>query len=912
MAIGETAKLTAFIGADKESNDIEWHSSDTSVATVDSDGTVTGCGMGSAVISATCSFGTAECQINVSLIGSICSIDGIRYKIKSKNTCMVALPENGKRYDQEIINIPSQIEAFGNKFVVDELEWSGFVGVFYRCPNLVEVTLPNTISHIPGDTFEYCEKLTTVNLPSSIDFIDAFAFCGCSSLSHIDLKEGLTGLWTWNFAWCPNLKDIELPASLKNMGREIFYGNTHLDRIHCKSIVPPSVQGDFFNIEELSEDYHTCALVVPEESLEAYKKAEYWRNFDIIVPDYVILNKYRLKLNPDNLYQLRVVNCDESEVVWRSGNEEVAKVDSDGNVTAVGEGETIIQAEYNGKFAECKITVSLQGLCTEIDGIYYKITGSNTCAVTRPESGEGYQMKSVTIPSNIEFEGNNYVVTTLEHDAFADCWILTEIHLPNTLLEVPSTAFSGCGIYEITIPVSVKRLGEQAFSICSNLSKVHLNEGIQEMGYRAFAVCHNLKEFVLPESLEKMTREIFFNTPLEKIYSKAIVPPTLDGDLFNDGEDHSNCALIVPDLSVDAYKKAEYWKNFKTILSENDLILNSYQISLNPNDTYQLSSINYPDRPIEWKSENEAIASVDANGNVTAKSVGETIISAQYEGKIAECKIKVTMQGLSVIVEGIEYLITSDDTCELISREDEHKELNENVVIPSHVGLLGDEYAVTSIGMSAFYRDPLKTIDLPNTVEVIKVTAFDCCEQLERIELPNSITSIHDAAFSNCHKLSEIKLSENLTSIGTLAFAGCYSLEAITIPASVSLIEFCIFNEVPLKKLIMQPLTPPLIMWYDGLFENVDSPQYGDCVLIVPEASYDLYRDHWIYGRFSNIQVEDSGVESIDGEKNLCKVYTLSGVLVAENVSDDRVSDIVPSGLYILRFNDGSVKKVMF
>lgn len=913
LSIGEQNQLTAYIGGSEEKvNNVEWSSFDTSIATVDETGIVTACGEGTTVISASCPLGVAECQVNVSLHGSICVVEGIRYKIKDELSCMVALPENGKRYEMEKINIPSEIEAFGRKFVVDELEWGGFVGVFNRCPNLVEVTLPNTISVIPGDTFEYCQQLTTVNLPSSIQFIDAYAFTGCNSLSHIDLKEGLTGLWTWTFAWCTNLKDIELPSTLENMGREIFY-NTPLERIHCKAPIPPILQGDLFNEDKNSEDYYNCALIVPETSIEAYKTADYWKNFDIIVPDYVILNKYRLTLNPTESYQLSVINCNASDVVWSSGDDKVVKVDSYGNVTGIDLGETTVKAECNGKFIECKITVSMEGHIAESEGIYYRITSANTCSVTRPTTDEGYQQSSITIPNQIDFEGRNYTVTEMDYDVFNHCLNLVEIHLPNSLTEISSGAFYGCeNLLEITIPSSVKRISSNAFSFCTNLSQVNLNEGLVELEYRSFACSPNLRDIVLPSSLEKIEQETFFETNLDRIYSKANIPPALDGDLFNTeniSENYNNCALIVPESSMNAYRNAEYWKNFDTILSEEDLILNKIVLSLNPNDTYKLTIVDNIDQPTVWKSKNDNIATVDTEGNVTAISVGNTVISAQCGEKTAECRVNVSMKGCSFVLDGFEYLITSDDTCEVVGRSEEHKNENEHVVIPSPVNLFGEQYIVTSIKESAFWEDPLRSIEMPNSIEIIKSYAIGACQNLERIELPNSISNIESFAFYQCSSLSEIKLPNTLSRIGGCAFCGCSHLEEITIPASVSVMEYYLFWGVPLKKLTMECLTPPEA-WNDFFVEE-NSNQYEECELIVPEQSYDLYRNHPIFGKFSQIHTFDSGVEEILLEDNICNVYSIGGQLIAENVSADSVSDIALSGIFILHFRNGTIKKVV-
>ncbi|WP_220124543.1 leucine-rich repeat domain-containing protein, partial [Metamycoplasma hominis] len=79
---------------------------------------------------------------------------------------------------------------------------------------------------------------------------------------------------------------------------------------------------------------------------------------------------------------------------------------------------------------------------------------------------------------------------------------------------------------KVTIPSSVKEIGESAFSWCTNLKEVILNEGLEkigaetfyhtnigsitipgsvkEIGESAFFGCKNLKEVILNEGLEKI------------------------------------------------------------------------------------------------------------------------------------------------------------------------------------------------------------------------------------------------------------------------------------------------------------------------------------------------------------------------------------------------------------------------
>ncbi|MDE5882587.1 MAG: leucine-rich repeat protein, partial [Muribaculaceae bacterium] len=756
MLIGEREELRAYLNGSPIDNDNSvWKSSNERVVTVDNKGNLEAVNEGSAII--TISYGTesAQCQVYVSMIGSIFEIEGIRYRISDANTCMVAIPDEGEYYMMEKIIIPAEIEVMGRSFVVNELEFSleRFVGAFCHCPNLTEIELPATITYLPGDVFEYCQQLREFRVPSSVWFIDAYAFNGCTNLSNLILNEGLTGLWTWSCAWCDNLKNIVLPSTLQTMGREVFYG-THPYWIHCKASVPPTLQGDLFNDEFASEDYSECALIVPESSINAYKESEYWNKFEIIVPDDVILNRYKLNMNPRDEFQLEVVDSDDNTVTWSCSNTEIASVDSEGNVTALAAGETTIIAECKGKIAECKVIISYEGQFVISNDLWYEIKKNNTCSVIKNlSSDDPYSLKEVIIPSEIFVSGQRIEVTEIAHDAFSNCRDMAQISLPN----------------------SIRILGAGSFWGCPGLSEIVLNEGLAEIERFSFTDCGNLKNIVLPSTLETMGVEVFAGVAPDRIQCKALVPPAVDRDLFDVSSIssvYSECALIVPESSVDAYRESEYWNRFEIIVP-GDVILSNYKLQMNPGDMVKVNVLNSDDMPVTWSCSNTEIAGVDSEGNITAISTGETLVSAECNGKTAVCMIRVSMDGLCEKIDGLWYRITDSSNCEVISPNNEEIYEFEEFSIPPSVEILGNEYMVSSIGYEAFHSCPnLKQISIPNTVKRIGNCCFEHCFELVEVQLPLSLSSIGEYAFQGCCNLSKIDFPEQLNEIGRVAFGG--------------------------------------------------------------------------------------------------------------------------------------------
>ena len=208
--------------------------------------------------------------------------------------------------------------------------------------------------------------------------------------------------------------------------------------------------------------------------------------------------------------------------------------------------------------------------------------------------------------------------------------------------------------------------------------------------------------------------------------------------------------------------------------------------------------------------------------------------------------------------------------------------------------------SVTSIDGRAFYGcSSLFGLTLPSSVTSIGSSAFEACYGLFSLTLPSSVTEIGESAFRGCSSLASLTLPSSVTEIGESAFRGCSSLASLTLPSSVTSIGKSAFEGC-------SGLTSIYVSWESPL--SIDASTFkdantGKCILYVPKGTYD---DYWLsnWGIFENIvEYDATGIDHI----------TTSGEAkeISRYAADGQRLEVPAKGLNIVKYSDGSVKKVV-
>ncbi len=149
---------------------------------------------------------------------------------------------------------------------------------FTNCSSLTSVTIPNSVTTIGGFVFSGCSALTSVTIPNSVTEIGDYAFTDCRSLTSVTIPNSVTTIGGCAFRVCTNLQKVNIGNSVKTIGTSAFDYCTSITQISSEAVVPPTCGINALNGINKSK----CKLIVPKNSLDAYKQADQWKYFSLI------------------------------------------------------------------------------------------------------------------------------------------------------------------------------------------------------------------------------------------------------------------------------------------------------------------------------------------------------------------------------------------------------------------------------------------------------------------------------------------------------------------------------------------------------------------------------------------------------------------------------------------------------
>ena len=364
-------------------------------------------------------------------------------------------------------------------------------------------SIPDSVTSIGGNAFEYCSSLTSITIPNSVTSI-GWAFDGCDKLNQINVDTANTVYSSENGVLFNKDKtelirypegktdtSYAIPNSVTSIGYSAFEDCSSLTSV----TIPESVTS-------IGDDAFYRTGIYNDESN--------WENGVLYIGNYLIKAKSTLS----------------GEYVVKSGTKCIANCAFEDcrSLTSVTIPDSVTSIG-NRAFEDCSslTSVAIPDSVTSIgDSAFWDC--SSLASITIPDS--------VTSIDYRAFEGCSSLTSVYISDIASWCGIafdssdsnplgsgaslylngklVTDLIIPNSVTNIGNYAFSNCSsLTSITIPDSVTSIGGSAFSNCSSLTSITIPDSVTSIGWYAFCNCSSLASITIPNSVTSIDRDTF-------------------------------------------------------------------------------------------------------------------------------------------------------------------------------------------------------------------------------------------------------------------------------------------------------------------------------------------------------------------------------------------------------------------
>ncbi|NLL55875.1 MAG: leucine-rich repeat protein [Clostridiales bacterium] len=521
--------------------------------------------------------------------------------------------QEGSNVNQYIL--PSKLHTLGQR-------------AFANCQNLTSIHIPKDLTAISKEAFLNCAKLTDIVYDANytLDTIGENSFANCTSLTTFDIPStlkprdenqgfiknpffGCTALL--NFTnYSPNVNNLVVSNGII-FEKTVSFEGTQLYAIYAY----PTGRGDEYEVATDVTEINDYAFYGSRITSIFFTQATPEPTRELIT--LVKIGSYAFaSCNMLTSAQL-------SKRVYEIGN----------------------YAFYNAKdLQELDIDPSYayEDGTTDTPGVYYKVTnlGQNPSNNNLVTLGDYAFAKTAIVTLQVPSR-----VININKGAFSDCYTLLSVNFDDSydtnLLSIGDYAFyADNGLTSLTLPVQLKSIGKYAFAYCVNIrdiqfkTSVNANGGDEvelDIGDYAFSNCHFLYTLSLPSSLKSMGEGIFSYASRLKYVNFA---PELN---------LSRTSLAIPkyaflgDAAIEKISIPYYITNigdsafFELALDEVEFLTSPFEQSLSIGDyafanLQNLHSITLPDRLSEIGNhafENTRLSNLTYNNSGLDLAVGD-------------------------------------------------------------------------------------------------------------------------------------------------------------------------------------------------------------------------------------------------------------------------------------------------
>ena len=610
---------------------------------------------------------------------------------------------------------------------------------FENNKNLVKIELPSTIHYVGAYAFQNCTNLKEVKLPSNLTNICAGTFKGDNKLESITLSQNLEKIGDDAFSGCAGLTQIEFPNTLTYIGVNAFNGNTNLESI----ILPNGIK----TIRE--QAFQNCSSIQKTELPASLT------NLGVDIFD-----------GCSNLTKV-ISKIKDSDVFSRISAQSVPNA-----ILYVPDGTAELYSGWDFLY-----TLEGDSKLDSNAGLVYAYTTSEKSgnkAILIGVDDDGIDEDGIVIiPSKVTLgDGNNA----------SECDVIA----------VGKDAFRGnLKLKRLEIMTSLKKVGDNAFSDCSNLSEIicidynkHLNV-LSQFDILLYVPDNDIKNLYVDAGWK--SNHIYVGERKEK---------ELDGLVYSFTTGGSDAILIgITDKVLDKNGAVTIPDNITFKVTDKDENETEFNVIAIANSVFKENT------DVKMVTIGKNIASIGENafdGCTNLKEIVSKIVNPDVISSIAFSRPDAILfipnaalfdtykakWGVSCILvgerkawneNGLYYVCATEDKNAVLV-EGKAGEMNEDVVIPGFIEFKVNEadenntkFNVIAIADNAFNGNTdIMTLKIGENVKTIGASAFQDCIGLNKIWLPESLDSIASKVFYGCSEINYIctKRKTPLTSPG--------------------------------------------------------------------------------------------------------------------------------------------------
>ena len=552
----------------------------------------------------------------------------------------------GRNIDYETVEAKGYSPFYKQQFLTD-VRFSQAGTVTYckdyllcKVNNCESLILPESLTSIGNWTFRGMSKLGRIVIPNAVTTIGEYTFADDSALESAKLSTSCAWLQQGLFSECGKLQAITIPTVVTKMDTQMFTG--------CKSLITATFEDGTDLIEMgygASIKEYGLFRDCPIESLYLGRWLSYSTkdNSGNDAPNRApfchipTLNKLTIGKNVGVIDKFMFSYC--------TGLEDVFLPD---NITSVG------MWGFRG--------------CTSLKSVRLS---QNLSQIADYGFSECSSLDNVVFPASM---------TSVADNSFSNCTSLRKLDLGSSLKIIGPSAFQNCTALEgIDMPKTLEGLGVESFAGCTSLPYVEVKGEVPSVGKQAFQGCTGLTWISLSENISSLGENSFEGCTNIKYVKSYATSPVPTGLVNFPEEVVANGTLFVPANVINNYKRSATWRKWGSIKAMTEdvflssLTLNQSDAHLKASEALALAATVGPNeatnKKVDWKSDDETVASVSADGVVTAHKVGQTSIHAIANdggGAKATCTITVDPTMVSSITLSQENLaIRKNHTAQL-------------------------------------------------------------------------------------------------------------------------------------------------------------------------------------------------------------------------------------------------------